>query len=82
MSIVGPRPLPVDEDGAADEWHKVRRMVKPGITCFWQATSRDEDDFDNWARLDIKYVRTFSFWIDIKIIIQTFFAVLSRKGAV
>jgi lipopolysaccharide/colanic/teichoic acid biosynthesis glycosyltransferase len=81
MSLVGPRPLPVNEDRGISQWHIVRREVTPGITCYWQISKRDESDFDEWIRLDIQYIRNVSFWTDMKILILTIPAVLSRRGA-
>lgn len=81
MSLVGPRPLYISEEKAMDQWHTMRRSVKPGITCLWQITSRDEADFDNWMRLDAQYIRNVSFWLDLKILLMTLPAVMSRKGA-
>lgn len=81
MGLVGPRPLPVEEDRGYEQWQRARLDVKPGLTCFWQVTSRDESCFDSWVRLDLKYVRKHSFWTDFKLILQTIPAVLMRKGA-
>lgn len=81
MSLVGPRPLPTSEDGGMDQWHMMRRNVKPGITCYWQIADRDNINFDEWIRLDIKYIRHISFWTDIKIILMTVPAVLTNRGA-
>lgn len=81
MSLVGPRPLYIVEEHAMSQWHRIRRTVKPGITCLWQIKKRDESDFDNWIRLDIQYIRNISLWQDLKILFLTIPAVLSRKGA-
>ena len=81
MSLVGPRPLPVSEDEEMDQWHMMRRNVKPGLTCYWQIADRDKLSFDEWVRLDIKYIRGISFWTDIKIILMTIPAVLTNRGA-
>jgi len=81
MSLVGPRPLPVDEMRASKPWHRCRLEVKPGITCLWQITSRDESCFDQWMRLDLEYIRNMSFSYDLKLLFKTIPAVLSRKGA-
>lgn len=81
MSLVGPRPLPVDEMRASKSWHRCRLEVKPGITCLWQITSRDESCFDQWMRLDLEYIRNMSFSYDLKLLVMTIPAVLSRKGA-
>ncbi len=81
MSLVGPRPLPVDENKQCDLWHHARLDVKPGITCIWQITSRDESCFDRWVRLDMQYIRALSFWTDLKLLFMTVPAVISRRGA-
>lgn len=81
MSLVGPRPLPVNEEEAYDAWHWRRLDVKPGLTCIWQVTSRHDRDFDRWVRLDIEYIRNQSLWLDLKLIAQTVPAVLMQRGA-
>ncbi len=81
MSLVGPRPLPVMEDKGFEQWHTVRRHIKPGITCLWQISARHESSFDDWVRLDIEYARRQSFWLDMKILLLTVPAVIIRKGA-
>lgn len=81
MSLVGPRPLPVTQEMGYAKWHKRRLDVKPGLTCIWQVTSRDDSDFDNWMRLDIRYVNNLSLLLDLKLLFQTFPAVLSGRGA-
>jgi lipopolysaccharide/colanic/teichoic acid biosynthesis glycosyltransferase len=81
MSIVGPRPLPVNEEDGYSVWHWRRLDVKPGITCIWQVTSRHDRDFDRWVRLDLEYIRKRSFWLDVTLILQTIPAVLAQRGA-
>ena len=81
MSLVGPRPPTLDEVPQYDNWQNRRLEVKPGITCLWQISARHKSDFDNWVRLDIEYVRKQSLLLDLKILILTLPAVLSRKGA-
>lgn len=81
MALVGPRPLPVDEDQGYEPWQRQRLDVKPGLTCIWQITSRDEADFDRWVRLDLKYIRKHGLLYDIKLLLRTIPAVLLRKGA-
>jgi len=81
MSLVGPRPLLVEEHLACDRWHHVRLEVKPGLTCLWQIYSRDESSFDLWVRLDVEYIRRMSFCYDLKLLLLTVPAVLLRKGA-
>jgi len=81
MSLVGPRPLPVEEAMQQDSWHNMRLEVAPGITCLWQISARHQSSFDTWARLDIEYVRNRSFLLDLKILVLTIPAVLSTRGA-
>jgi len=81
MSLVGPRPLPVDEVRLCDQWHWRRLEVKPGLTCIWQVNGRDQSCFDAWVRQDIEYIRKHSLLLDIKLLLLTIPAVLSRKGA-
>ena len=81
MCLVGPRPLPVDETNRCNSWHNRRLDVKPGITCIWQVTCRHDPDFDNWARLDIRYARRQSLLLDLRLLAATAPAVLLRRGA-
>lgn len=83
MSIVGPRPLPVDETKRIhDASHRRRLSVKPGLTCLWQISGRSEiKEFKDWVRLDLKYIDNWSLWLDIKIIVLTFPAVFRGSGA-
>lgn len=81
MSLVGPRPLPHDESARQDGWHNRRLDVTPGITGLWQVSARDDDSFDHWVRLDIEYIKKRSLALDLRILVRTLPAVLSRKGA-
>jgi lipopolysaccharide/colanic/teichoic acid biosynthesis glycosyltransferase len=83
MSLVGPRPLPVDEVARFDDLaHRRRLSVKPGLTCLWQVSGRnDVRDFKEWVRLDLEYIDNWSLWLDIKILARTIPAVLSAAGA-
>ena len=83
MSIVGPRPLPVDETKRInDAAHRRRLSVKPGLTCLWQVSGRSEiKEFKDWVRLDLEYIDNWSLWLDIKIILRTFPAVFRGSGA-
>ena len=82
MSLVGPRPpIPYEVD-SYDIWHRRRVLeVKPGITGLWQVNGRSRLAFDDMVRLDLKYAETWSPWLDIKILLQTPRAVVSRDGA-
>ncbi|MBI3191790.1 MAG: sugar transferase [Pedosphaera parvula] len=83
MSLVGPRPLPVDEvNRFHDLAHRRRLSVKPGLTCLWQISGRNEvKDFKDWVRLDLEYIDNWSLWLDMKILLRTIPVVLLGTGA-
>ena len=82
MSLVGPRPPIPYETTHYDIWHKGRILeVKPGITGLWQVEGRSSTTFDEMVRLDLKYTREWSLWLDLKILIQTPLAVFTCRGA-
>ena len=83
MSLVGPRPLPVDEVKRFDNLaHRRRLSVKPGLTCLWQISGRNQiSDFKDWVRLDLEYIDNWSLWLDLKILVRTIPAVLIGTGA-
>ena len=80
MSIVGPRPHPFDDVAGYKPWHRRRLVVKPGITGLWQISARRETDFDRWVELDLEYIRTWSLWLDIVIMLKTIPALLRGDG--
>lgn len=81
MSLVGPRPPIPYECDQYKRWHCRRVLeVKPGITGLWQVSGRSSTTFDEMVRLDLKYVRTWNPWLDVKILFKTFWAVISAKG--
>lgn len=83
MSLVGTRPPLVSEFEAYQQHHRARMSVKPGITGMWQVSGRSEiTDFEEVVRLDTKYINEWSIGLDIKILVQTVFSVLKRKGSV
>jgi lipopolysaccharide/colanic/teichoic acid biosynthesis glycosyltransferase len=81
MSVVGPRPPLPAEVAQYQRWQRRRLSVKPGITCIWQISGRNEIDFDSWMRLDLAYIDSWSLWLDLKIFLKTIPAVLLGKGA-
>jgi lipopolysaccharide/colanic/teichoic acid biosynthesis glycosyltransferase len=82
MSLVGPRPPVPYEVESYDLWHRRRlREVKPGITGLWQVTGRSRTKFDDMVRLDLQYARSWSLWLDLKILWRTPGAVLMGDGA-
>jgi aspartate kinase len=82
MSLVGPRPPIAYECQEYDIWHRRRVLeVKPGITGLWQVTGRSRLRFDEMVRLDLLYVRTWSPWLDLKIMLKTPFAVMRGGDA-
>ncbi|MBI5772139.1 MAG: sugar transferase [Verrucomicrobia bacterium] len=83
MSLVGPRPLPVDEVRRFNDLaHRRRLSVKPGLTCLWQISGRNEvKDFKDWVRLDLEYIDNWSLWLDLKILLRTVPVVLLGTGA-
>lgn len=82
MSLVGPRPLPVYETDQFDNPSQRRRLsVKPGLTCLWQISGRNNIDFHDWIKLDLKYIDNWSIWLDLKILIQTVPVVIRGVGA-
>ena len=82
MSLVGPRPPLPEEFERYEAWHRGKLAVTPGITCYWQINGRsDIHDFDEWMRLDLKYISNWSLWTDLKILARTIPVVLRGHGA-
>jgi len=82
MSLVGPRPPIPYECDEYKLWHMRRVIeVKPGITGLWQVEGRSSTNFDEMVRLDLKYIREWSLWLDIKLLLKTPWVVLTGKGA-
>ncbi len=81
ISLVGPRPPLQSEVEQYKGWHRRKLSVKPGITCLWQVSGRNAiNDFDEWMKLDLKYIDEWSLWLDFKILIKTFFVVFKGTG--
>jgi lipopolysaccharide/colanic/teichoic acid biosynthesis glycosyltransferase len=81
MSLVGPRPPLPEEVRQYEPWQLHRLDVRPGLTCLWQISGRSRIGFDEWMRLDLEYIRNQSLMLDLKILLRTIPAVLSREGA-
>lgn len=82
MSLVGPRPPIPYELEHYDIWHRRRVLeTKPGITGLWQVRGRSSTSFDEMVRLDLKYTKEWSLWLDMKILLRTPWAVINCKGA-
>jgi exopolysaccharide biosynthesis polyprenyl glycosylphosphotransferase len=81
MSLVGPRPPIPEEVASYHRWHRRRLSMKPGLTCLWQVSGRNNVDFDRWMQLDLDYIDNWSPSLDLKILLRTIPAVLSGKGA-
>jgi exopolysaccharide biosynthesis polyprenyl glycosylphosphotransferase len=81
MSLIGPRPLPRAEQEKIVGWHRRRLSMKPGMTGLWQVSGRSNVDFDQWMKLDLQYVDTWSLRQDARILLKTIPVLLHRKGA-
>jgi exopolysaccharide biosynthesis polyprenyl glycosylphosphotransferase len=81
MSLVGPRPQLPSEVARYTREQRVRLLVKPGITCLWQVSGRNDVDFEEWMRLDREYALRRSLRLDLWILLRTLPAVIARKGA-
>ncbi|MBL0157172.1 MAG: sugar transferase [Bryobacterales bacterium] len=81
MSLVGPRP-PLPSEVARYTLADRRRLeVTPGLTCIWQVSGRSDIPFDRQVKLDVEYIRSQSFWMDVKLLFKTIPAVLLGRGA-
>jgi lipopolysaccharide/colanic/teichoic acid biosynthesis glycosyltransferase len=81
MSLVGPRPLPIDETEALAGPHRRRLSMRPGLTCLWQVSGRSDLTFGEWMGLDLEYVDRWSLGLDLAILLRTIPAIVSRRGA-
>jgi lipopolysaccharide/colanic/teichoic acid biosynthesis glycosyltransferase len=81
MSLVGPRPPLATEYARFTAYQKQKMAVKPGITCLWQVSGRNAvSDFNQWVGLDLNYIRSWSLWLDVKILFKTVAVVFSGSG--
>ncbi len=81
MSLVGPRPPVLKEVVKYEPWQLKRLSVKPGLTCIWQVSGRNEIGFAQWVRMDLEYIRNQSWWLDLSLLLKTPWAVLTGRGA-
>ena len=81
MSLVGPRPPIPEEVWSYERWQRRRLSMKPGLTCLWQVSGRNNVDFNQWMELDLQYIDNWSPTLDLKILLRTIPAVLSGRGA-
>ncbi len=81
MSVVGPRPPLPDEVRQYKRWQRRRLSVRPGITCTWQISGRNDIDFERWMELDLEYIDGWSLGNDLWICLKTIPAVLAARGA-
>lgn len=81
MSLVGPRPTVPGEVEKYEIWQRRRFSMKPGLTCLWQISGRNEIDHEKWMKLDLEYIDNFSLWLDLSILIKTIPAVITGRGA-
>jgi exopolysaccharide biosynthesis polyprenyl glycosylphosphotransferase len=80
MSLVGPRPLILDEDNFVEDWARHRLDLKPGITGLWQVTGRDDIPFAEMTRLDYLYIMSWSLWGDLKLMLRTVPVLATSRG--
>ncbi len=81
MSLVGPRPALPTEIDMYESWQRRRLSMKPGITCIWQVSGRNKIAFEKWMEMDLYYIDHFSLWLDFKLLLRTFFVVITGYGA-
>ena len=81
MSLVGPRPPLPEEVARYERWQRRRLSMKPGITCLWQISGRNEVSFEDWMKLDLTYIDNWSLLLDLKILLKTVPVVLLGRGA-
>lgn len=81
MTFVGPRPLATYETKNFTEEQKQRHLVKPGLVCYWQVSGRNKVSFEDWMKMDLRYIEEASFQTDLKILLLAVPAVLKRDGA-
>jgi lipopolysaccharide/colanic/teichoic acid biosynthesis glycosyltransferase len=81
ISLVGPRSPTLDEVSKYERWQRRRLSVTGGITCTWQVSGRSQIPFQEWMRLDMRYVACRNVWLDLRLLLRTLPAVVSGRGA-
>jgi lipopolysaccharide/colanic/teichoic acid biosynthesis glycosyltransferase len=81
MSLVGPRPPLVGEVARYEAWQRRRLSVRPGLTCIWQVSGRNQISFEQWMMLDMRYIDHWSLLQDLRLIMRTVPVVLLGRGA-
>ena len=80
MSLVGPRPLPVEESLQCASWQRRRLAVLPGLTCVWQVRGRNTVSFEDWMRMDLDYLRRRSLFYDARLLLSTIPSLVLQRG--
>jgi exopolysaccharide biosynthesis polyprenyl glycosylphosphotransferase len=81
MSVVGPRPPVPDELLKYEAWQRRRLSVRPGLTCIWQVSGRNQISFEDWMLLDMQYIDHWSLVRDFQLIFRTIPVVITGRGA-
>lgn len=81
MSIVGPRPLPLNESADCVNWQRRRLDVTPGMTCIWQVSGGLRVSFVEWMRMDLRYIRQRTLWHDLTLLLKTARAILFHRAS-
>ncbi len=81
MSLVGPRPPLPKEVARYQRWQRRRLSMRPGLTCIWQVSGRNQVPFERWMEMDLHYIDQWSLWLDLRILLLTLPAVVSGRGA-
>jgi exopolysaccharide biosynthesis polyprenyl glycosylphosphotransferase len=81
MSLVGPRPAVPSEVDQYKRWQRRRLRMRPGLTCLWAVSGRDNVDFETWMKMDMQYIDNWSLALDWKILLRTIPRVMAGRGA-